>query len=64
MKHRVAALLFLLAASPSTAGAQPAGPQLGDKELLGMRLFNQSCRVCHTQPQATSPAQYSTGQGL
>jgi mono/diheme cytochrome c family protein len=59
MKRRVAALLFLLAAWPSAAGAQPAGgPQLNAKELLGMRLFNQSCRVCHTKPQATSPAQY------
>ena len=24
-------------------------------QLLGMRLFNQSCRVCHTKPQLTSP---------
>jgi mono/diheme cytochrome c family protein len=29
--------------------------QLDDKQLLGMRLFNQSCRVCHTKPQLTSP---------
>jgi mono/diheme cytochrome c family protein len=36
--------------------AQPAASQpLGDKELTGMRLFNQSCRVCHTRPQMTSP---------
>jgi mono/diheme cytochrome c family protein len=28
---------------------------LADNELLGMRLFNQSCRVCHTKPQLTSP---------
>jgi mono/diheme cytochrome c family protein len=26
-----------------------------DQESLGMRLFNQSCRVCHTKPQLTSP---------
>jgi mono/diheme cytochrome c family protein len=32
-----------------------AEQQLDDKELLGMRLFNQSCRVCHTKPQMTSP---------
>jgi|SRR5882757_3470741 mono/diheme cytochrome c family protein len=37
------------------AGAQPAGGNLDDKQLLGMRLFNQSCRVCHTKPQMTSP---------
>jgi mono/diheme cytochrome c family protein len=28
---------------------------LDDKQLLGMRLFNQSCRVCHTKPQMVSP---------
>src|SRR3982074_3935954 len=28
---------------------------VNDKQLLGMRLFNQSCRVCHTKPQLTSP---------
>jgi mono/diheme cytochrome c family protein len=37
-----------------SAGAQPAG-SLDEKQLLGMRLFNQSCRVCHTKPQLTSP---------
>jgi mono/diheme cytochrome c family protein len=37
------------------ASAQPAGGNLDDKQLLGMRLFNQSCRVCHTKPQITSP---------
>ena len=38
-----------------SALAQPAGGSLDDKQLLGMRLFNQSCRVCHTKPQMTSP---------
>jgi mono/diheme cytochrome c family protein len=33
----------------------PASAALNDKELLGMRLFNQSCRLCHTKPQLTSP---------
>ena len=28
---------------------------LDDQQLLGMRLFNQSCRVCHIKPQLTSP---------
>ena len=32
-----------------------AQPQLNDIQLRGMRLFNQSCRVCHTKPQMTSP---------
>jgi len=46
----------LLAASLGGASAQPAGaPALGEKELTGMRLFNQSCRVCHTKPQMVSP---------
>lgn len=26
-----------------------------ERELTGMRLYNQSCRVCHTRPQLTSP---------
>src|SRR5262249_56463289 len=46
----------LLAASIHHAAAQPAGaPSLSEKELTGMRLFNQSCRVCHTKPQMVSP---------
>ena len=28
---------------------------LNERQLLGMRLYNQSCRVCHTKPQLTSP---------
>jgi mono/diheme cytochrome c family protein len=37
--------------------AQPVASErtLDEKQLLGMRLFNQSCRVCHTRPQMTSP---------
>ena len=37
---------------PLAAAAQPAS---GDQTMLGMRLFNQSCRVCHTKPQLVSP---------
>jgi mono/diheme cytochrome c family protein len=46
-----------LATGLGGAGAQPAESNraLDDKQLLGMRLFNQSCRVCHTKPQMTSP---------
>ena len=60
MNRGAAALLFLLALPlPLPAPAQPANEQvLNDRQLLGMRLFNQSCRVCHTKPQATSPQQY------
>jgi len=46
----------LLALCLPGANAQPAGGNqpLDDKQLLGMRLFNQSCRVCHAKPQLTS----------
>ncbi|MFL6797313.1 MAG: c-type cytochrome [Xanthobacteraceae bacterium] len=48
--------LTFLALSMTPARAQPTVvPALGEKEQLGMRLFNQSCRVCHTKPQITSP---------
>lgn len=33
---------------PFAAAAQPASG--GAERLLGLRLFNQSCRVCHTKP--------------
>src|SRR5262249_46884496 len=36
-------------------GQQAGGDLLNDQQLLGTRLFNQSCRVCHTKPQMTSP---------
>ncbi len=35
--------------------ASHAEGSLDDKQLTGMRLFNQSCRVCHVKPQVTSP---------
>lgn len=46
----LAAMLPLLFA----VGQQPAWAQ-SDQRTLGMRLFNQSCRVCHTKPQLSSP---------
>ena len=39
---------------PLAAAAQPANGG-NDQTMLGMRLFNQSCRVCHTKPQLVSP---------
>jgi mono/diheme cytochrome c family protein len=50
-------LAVALVALLSSASAQQTGAKrtLTDKVLLGMRLFNQSCRVCHTKPQMTSP---------
>ena len=54
MKARAVAVFLLLAASASGAGAQA----LTERQVLGQRLFNQSCRVCHVKPQMTS-AQYA-----
>jgi mono/diheme cytochrome c family protein len=53
----VCALPLLFALWPLSVSAQqaPADPTLNDQQFLGMRLFNQSCRVCHTKPQLTSP---------
>jgi mono/diheme cytochrome c family protein len=57
--RRAALLLVVFAMWLPDARAQTAtAPALSERELLGMMLFNQSCRVCHTKPQATSPAQY------
>lgn len=47
---RLALLLPLVLAVPVSAAAPDRA-----QERLGMRLFNQSCRVCHTRPQMASP---------
>jgi len=52
----ILAVLAMLACWPQAAPAQQATQaSLNDNQLLGMRLFNQSCRVCHTKPQLSSP---------
>jgi len=51
MKRSTTAFLVMMFFS-QFAASQPA---LNDAQLHGMRLFNQSCRVCHTKPQMTSP---------
>src|SRR3974390_1450931 len=53
----ICALVGGFAACTHGAIAQPAASErtVDEKQLLGMRLFNQSCRVCHTRPQITSP---------
>ena len=53
----ICALVAGVAACTHGAIAQPVASErtLDEKQLLGMRLFNQSCRVCHTRPQMTSP---------
>src|SRR5258708_3924947 len=57
MKRSEWAVLAVVLLWPQGALAQQAATQvsLDDKQLIGMRLFNQSCRVCHTKPQLTSP---------
>jgi len=52
MSRRAWTISLGLALWPLAAAAQPAS---GDQTMLGMRLFNQSCRVCHTKPQLASP---------
>jgi mono/diheme cytochrome c family protein len=49
------AWMVLLWLAPVAAAAQPVGGGAGDQQKLGMRLFDQSCRVCHTKPQLISP---------
>ena len=45
--------IFGACALAACRGSAAAGG--GDQTALGMRLFNQSCRVCHTKPQLVSP---------
>ena len=48
-------LLFAVSLVGASAQQGSRDQALDDKQLLGMRLFNQSCRVCHTKPQMVSP---------
>ena len=48
MMRRALIVLVLLAASPQVALA--ADEHLNDQQLLGWRLFETSCGVCHTRP--------------
>ena len=54
MSRRARIVLLGFVLWPLAASAQPASGG-SDQVLLGMRLFNQSCRVCHTKPQLVSP---------
>jgi mono/diheme cytochrome c family protein len=53
-RRRAWMMSFWLVLWPMVAAAQPASSG-NDQAMLGMRLFNQSCRVCHTKPQLVSP---------
>jgi mono/diheme cytochrome c family protein len=48
---RSSLVLTVLLTISHAAAAQDAEQQ----HKLGLRLFNQSCRVCHTKPQVVSP---------
>jgi mono/diheme cytochrome c family protein len=54
MSRRAWMIPLALVLWPIAAAAQPANGNT-DQTMLGMRLFNQSCRVCHTKPQLVSP---------
>ncbi len=54
MRSGAVTIALALGLSLPAASAQQGEQRLDDKQLLGMRLFNQSCRVCHTKPQMTS----------
>ena len=47
---RRSAFVVLLATLPQSLAAET----LSETQQLGMRLYNQSCVVCHTKPQITS----------
>lgn len=46
---------LLLSLPIALAATQAAFGQDSGRQELGMRLFNQSCRVCHTKPTLLSP---------
>jgi mono/diheme cytochrome c family protein len=46
--------LLLLLLTWSVGAAAQSDTALNEKELTGMRLFNQSCRVCHAKPLLTA----------
>jgi mono/diheme cytochrome c family protein len=63
------ALLFLIAAIPQIAAAQPfpAGNSLNPTQSLGRDLFTQHCVVCHERTQITAAGHFGpdiSGQSL
>ena len=51
-----AVLMIAVVVAPSSARAQPVTTDrpLNETEQLGLRLFTQSCGVCHLKPQITA----------
>jgi mono/diheme cytochrome c family protein len=60
MNPRIAALMFLFAAWPCFAGAQPAvdPPALDATQMAGRNLFAQHCVVCHVKTLITAVRTY------
>jgi mono/diheme cytochrome c family protein len=50
MMRCVAALAVFCALADLSSGAVAQPAAADGQRLLGLRLFNQSCRVCHTKP--------------
>src|SRR5436189_4335546 len=48
MKYRAWLALLVMAAAPQAASA--ADVVLNDQQMLGQRLFETSCGICHTRP--------------
>lgn len=44
----------LILSSAFWPGAAISAPEPTESQVMGLALFNQSCRVCHTKPQLTS----------
>jgi mono/diheme cytochrome c family protein len=56
MKAGALISLFLLSLFPLTLSAQESNtkaPELDKTQMLGRRIFQQRCGVCHTQPTAS-----------
>jgi len=54
MKRSAFTLLALLSSFPQAIAVEPSAGPPSEAQRLGMRLFNQSCVVCHAKPQITS----------
>ena len=59
---RGALIVLSLLALPQGASAQPGS--LNETQQLGLRLFIQSCGVCHTKPQMTSALRAGAVEGF
>lgn len=57
MRARLAISACFLLFSPFllSGQSQSRAPKLTDTQILGRRIFQQRCAICHTRPTATSP---------